>query len=113
MLVLAGWTLLNTAVAWAYIATFVAFEFWLLRALKAGGERPVAVAEAPYYFSPDEAELIRRYRFYFTYPGRAQAAASSTAPFCHYIDASWTISQSLPRGRNTRRVRPVAAGLPG
>ena len=59
--------------------TFVAFEFWLLRALKAGGEGPVAVAEAPYYFSPDEAELIRRYRFYFTYPGRAQAAASVLA----------------------------------
>jgi hypothetical protein len=76
MLVLAGWTFLNAAVAWAYIAAFVGFEFWLLRAVQAGGKGPVAVGEAPYYFSESEAELIRRYRFYFTYPDRAQAAGS-------------------------------------
>lgn len=79
MLVLAGWTFLNAGVAWAYIAAFVAFEFWLLRALKAGGTGPVAVGEAPYFFDQDEADLIRRYRFYFTYPARAKAASSVLA----------------------------------
>lgn len=79
MLVLAGWTFLNSAMAWAYIAAFVAFEFWLLRAIAAGGKGPVAVGEAPYHFTEQEAELIRRYRFYFTYPARARAASSVLA----------------------------------
>jgi hypothetical protein len=79
VLVLAGWTFLNAGAAWAYIAAFVAFEFWLLRALAAGGRAPVAVGEAPYHFSADEAELVRRYRFYFTWPARAKAASSVLA----------------------------------
>jgi hypothetical protein len=79
VLLLAGWTFLNAAVAWAYIAAFIAFEFWLLRGLAAGGREPVAVGEAPYYFSQDEADLIRRYRFYFTWPDRARAASSVLA----------------------------------
>lgn len=78
MLLLAGWTFLNAAASWAYIAAFVGFEFWLLRALKAGGRGPV-VGEAPYHFTADEADLIRRYRFYFTWPGRARAASSVLA----------------------------------
>lgn len=79
MLVIAGWTLLNAAVAWAYIAALLLFELWLLRALVAAGKGPVAAGEAPYHFAPDEAELVRRYRFYFTYPARARAASSVLA----------------------------------
>lgn len=79
MLVLAGWTFLNTGVAWLYIATFVVFEFWLLRAIRGGVQGPVAVDEPPYRFTREEADLIRRYRFYFTYPGRARAASSVLA----------------------------------
>lgn len=79
MLVLAGWSFLNATAAWAYVAAFVIFEFWLLRAMKSVGKGPVAVGEAPYHFMADEAELIRRYRFYFTYPTRAQAASSVLA----------------------------------
>jgi hypothetical protein len=79
VLVLAGWTFLNAGVAWAYIAAFVAFEFWLLRALSAGGRAPVTAGEAPYHFSADEAELVGRYRFYFTWPQRAKAASSVLA----------------------------------
>src|SRR5262249_39955186 len=78
ILVIAGWTFLNAAVAWAYIAAFVAFEFWLLRAL-AIGKGPVAAGEAPYWFSAEEAELVGRYRFYFTWPQRAKAASSVLA----------------------------------
>jgi hypothetical protein len=79
MLVLAGWTFLNVAAAWGYIAAFVVFEFWLLRAIAAAGKGPVASGEAPYHFSEDEADLIRRYRFYFTYPARARQASSVLA----------------------------------
>jgi len=79
VLLLAGWTFLNAAVAWAYIAAFVGFELWLVRALAAGGGGPVAVGETPYYFSQDEADLIRRYRFYFAWPERARAASSVLA----------------------------------
>ena len=79
ILVLAGWSFLNAAAAWAYVAAFVIFEFWLLRAMVAVGKGPVATGEAPYRFTADEAELIRRYRFYFTYPARARAASSVLA----------------------------------
>ena len=79
MLVLAGWAFLDPAMAWAYIAAFVAFEFWLLRQIAAMGKGPVAVDEPPYHFGQDEAELVRRYRFYFTYPARARAASSVLA----------------------------------
>lgn len=79
MLVIAGWTFLNVAVAWAYIAAFLLFEFWLLRGLAAAGKAPVAAGEAPYHFTTDEAELVRRYRFYFTFPARARAASSVLA----------------------------------
>lgn len=79
MLMLAGWTFLNTAVSWAYVAVLVTFELWLLRVIAAAGKGPVAVGEEPYHFTPEEAELVRRYRFYFTYPGRAQAASSVLA----------------------------------
>lgn len=79
MLVLAGWSFLNVTAAWLYVAGFVLFEFWLLRAVAAGGKAPVAVGEPPYHFSADEAELVGRYRFYFTHPQRAQAASSVLA----------------------------------
>ena len=55
------------------------FEFWLLRAMRDVGKAPVAIGEAPYHFTADEADLIQRYRFYFTYPARAQASSSVLA----------------------------------
>jgi hypothetical protein len=79
ILVLAGWSFLNATAAWAYVAAFVIFELWLLRAMVAVGKGPVAASEAPYHFTADEADLVRRYRFYFTYPARAQAASSVIA----------------------------------
>ena len=79
VLVIAGWTFLNAGVAWAYIAAFVAFEFWLLRAVAASGKGPAGAGEAPYFFTADEAEVVGRYRFYFTWPDRARAASSVLA----------------------------------
>jgi len=35
--------------------------------------------EPPYHFSEDEAELVTRYRFYFTYPALARQSASVLA----------------------------------
>jgi hypothetical protein len=77
--VTAGWTFLNATMGWLYIAAFVSFELWLLRGVAAGGKGPVAVGEPPYHFTADEAELVRRYRFYFTWPERAKAASSVLA----------------------------------
>lgn len=79
VLVLAGLAFLNSGMAWAYVALFILFEFWMLRAMKATGAGPVAVGQAPYHFSETEAELIRRYRFYFTWPGRASQASAVLA----------------------------------
>ena len=65
--------------SWAYIAAVVAFEIWLARRMASVGHLPVPVGEPPYLFSEEEAELVRRYRFYFTYPVLARSAASILA----------------------------------
>ena len=65
--------------SWAYIAAVVAFEIWLARRMAAVGRLRVPVGEPPYLFSEEEAELVGRYRFYFTYPGLARNVASILA----------------------------------
>jgi len=80
MLFLAGLAALwPHPMAWVYVVAFMAFEFWLLRRLKAAGEGAAAVGEPPYHFTQEEAELIGRYRFYFTYPAIARGASSTLA----------------------------------
>ncbi|TAK83286.1 MAG: hypothetical protein EPO20_18435 [Betaproteobacteria bacterium] len=80
MLILAGWAALKPApMAWVYIAAVMAFEAWLLRRMRAEERGPVAVGEPPYRFTAEEAELIGRYRFYFTYPALAAQAGSVLA----------------------------------
>jgi hypothetical protein len=80
ILLLAGFAALYPRVmAWAYVAAFMAFELWLLRRMAAAGKGPVAVDEPPYRFSAEEAELVTRYRFYFTYPVVAREASSVLA----------------------------------
>jgi hypothetical protein len=78
-LLLAGLTFLYGALAWLYIAAVALFELWLARRISAVGRDPVAAGEPPYNFSPEEAELVGRYRFHFTYPGVARQAASVLA----------------------------------
>ena len=65
--------------SWAYIAAVVAFEIWLARRMASVGRLRVPVGEPPYLFSEEEAELVGRYRFYFTYPGLARNVASILA----------------------------------
>ncbi len=65
--------------SWLYVLSFMVFEFWLLRRMRAAGAAPVQAQEPPYHFNETEAALISRYRYYFTYPAEARAAASMLA----------------------------------
>lgn len=79
LLILAGLTLLNTPVAWVYIGAVAVFEFWLRRRIGSVGDAPVPANEPPYLFTRDEAELVGRYRFYFTWPEIARQCGSMLA----------------------------------
>jgi hypothetical protein len=65
--------------AWVYIVLVAAFEFWLTRRIRAAGLSAVTPLEAPYHFSAEEADLVGRYRFYFTYPKAARDCSSVLA----------------------------------
>jgi hypothetical protein len=78
--VLAGWAALKPLpMAWVYIAFVAAFELWLARRIVQAGADAVSVGEPPYRFDAEEAALVSRYRFYFTYPVLAQGASSVLA----------------------------------
>lgn len=79
VLLLCGFTFLRSEVSWAYLAVMAVFEIWLMRRIASAGKGPVAVDQPPYRFSAEEAELVSRYRFYFTYPGVAREASSVLA----------------------------------
>src|SRR5207302_94354 len=80
VLLLAGWAALNPApMSWAYIAVVIAFEAWLALRMIRLPRNPVPPGEPPYHFSADEARLVGRYRFYFTYPALARESASVLA----------------------------------
>ena len=77
---LAGWAALTPRpMAWMYIGAVALFEFWLVRRIAALGKDPVAVGAPPYHFTDEEARLVQRHRFYFTYPAVANAASSVLA----------------------------------
>ena len=65
--------------AWVYLAAAIAFEFWLARRIASAGAAPALAGEPPYGFSEEEARLVGRYRFYFTYPGIARDASAILA----------------------------------
>jgi hypothetical protein len=81
MLILAGLAALAPqSKAGPYSGADVGFEHWLRRRMKAGvGRGPVPREEPPYHFGENEAELVERYRFYFTFPAIARDAASTLA----------------------------------
>jgi hypothetical protein len=79
VLLLGGWTFLETSVAWAYLAAAVAFETWLLGKMSALGRHPAAAGEPPYHFSEGEARLVGRYRYFFSQTGKARQASSVLA----------------------------------
>jgi uncharacterized membrane protein len=80
ILLLAGWAALTPRpMAWLYIGAVALFEFWLVRRFAALGRDPVPALAPPYRFTEEEALLVGRYRFYFTYPALANAASSVLA----------------------------------
>ena len=77
MLLLAGFAALTPLpMAWVYVAVVAVFEYWLYRRLREVGDEPVPVGMAPYHFTADEARVVRRFRFYFTYPALARDCSS-------------------------------------
>ncbi len=124
MLSLAGLAALYPQpMAWVYVVAFMLFEFWLLRRLNRGGRTPAAIGEPPYHFTEEEAALIGRYRFYFTYPPLARTAASTLAALglSALILSPWLVFRQvlvpafliavnlLAVGSLTKRVAPVMA----
>lgn len=119
---LAGLAALYPApMAWAYVVGFMAFEFWLLLRLNRAERRPIAEGEAPYFFTPEEATLIARYRFYFIFPGLAREAASVLAAIglSALVLSPWLVFRQeiipaaliglnlIPVGSLTKRLSPV------
>ncbi len=122
MLFLAGLgALFPATLSWAYVLAFMAFEFWLLRRMRSAGSGPVPVQESPYLFNETEAALVGRYRYYFTYPAEARAAASVLAalgltalvlsPWFVYrqqfVQAALVMVNLIAVANLTRRLSPV------
>ena len=122
MLFLAGIAALYPSpMAWAYVLAFMGFEFWLLRRLKHAERRTIPVNEAPYFFTPEEAALIARFRFYFIFPAVAREAASVLAAIglSALVLSPWLVFRGallpaalaavnlLAVGTLTRRLSPV------
>jgi len=77
VILLAGFAaLFPRIVSWVYVVAVMGFELWLARQMGGITKAPVPVDEPPYRFSAEEAELVGRYRFYFTYPVIAKDASS-------------------------------------
>ena len=80
VLLFAGWAALSPEpMAWIYIGMVALFELWLLRRVTRVGAAVVAPGEPPYHFTDEEAALVQRYRFYFTYPALARDCSSVLA----------------------------------
>lgn len=79
VLLFTGWSFLDAAVSWAYIGVVGVFEAWLAQRIVAVGRRPVASNQPPYGFSEEEARLVGRYRFYFTWPEVARQSSNVLA----------------------------------
>lgn len=124
MLMLAGWAALEPRpMSWVYMAAVAAFQLWLAQRMAALNARPVAVEEPPYRFTAEEAALVARYRFYFTYPVSATQAGSvlaaiglSSAVLGLWLSYRQAFVEGAALGLNlfavgwfTRRVAPVHA----
>ena len=124
MLVLAGLAALNPhSVSWAYIAAVYGFDLWLLFRLRSLAQVPVSVDQPPYRFTEEEAQLVERYRYYFTFPESARHVASmlSAIGLASVVLALWLTFRSAPVqgaiiglnlfavGWFTKRVAPVYA----
>jgi hypothetical protein len=123
VLALAGFAALHPGtIAWLYVAAVAAFEAWLFGIMRSATGAP-APGEAPYHFTEDEARLVARYPFYFTFPGISKHASSVLAAIgitslllgpwlayrTAYVQAALAALNLLPVGWLTRRVAPLLA----
>src|SRR5262249_29258267 len=74
VLLLAGFSFLKADMAWVYLAGVLAFEVWLASRMAALGRHPAEPGQ-PYYFPPDEAQLVGRFRYFFTETTKARQVA--------------------------------------
>jgi len=123
VLLLAGFTMLNTEVVWGYLLAAAAFEAWLGWRVAAAGRAPVTPNQPPYFFSGEEARLVGRYRFYYTWPGVAHQScnvlsalgltALVLAPWLTYkgafLPAALAGLNLFPVAHFTRRLAPLMA----
>lgn len=79
VLLLAGFSFLKADMAWAYLAGVLGFEVWLGAKMVALGRKPATVGEPPYHFTAEEAQLVGRFRYFFTETGKARQLASMLA----------------------------------
>jgi len=124
VLLLAGFAALRPDfMPWAYLALALGFELWLSLRIKSVGSAAVAPGEPPYAFDEEEAALVGRFRFYFTYPEVARHASSTLAatglsaivlaPWLifklHFVSAALVGLNLLLIAKLTRVVAPVLA----
>ena len=77
ILILGGWAFLEPqTISWLDVAACAVIEFWLLRRVRSAGRGAPEAGQPPYHFTDEEAQLVGRYRFYFTYPAVARDASS-------------------------------------
>jgi hypothetical protein len=122
VLALAGFAALHPmSLAWLYVGAVAAFEAWLFGIVRSAGGTRVAAGEPPYGFTEDEARLVERYPFYFTFPGIARHASSVLAAIgltsivlapwltyrMAYAPAALAALNLLGVGWLTRRVAPL------
>jgi hypothetical protein len=122
VLILAGFAALHPAsIAWVYFAAVLAFEGWLFGIVRSVGGRVVRPGEKPYEFSEEEARLVERYPFYFTFPGIAKHSSSVLAAIglsslllapwmtfrIAYLPALLAAANLLPVAWLTRRIAPL------
>jgi hypothetical protein len=124
VLILAAFAALKPAtMAWVYFAAVLGFEGWLFGIVRSVGRRAVRAGEPPYEFSEEEARLVERYPFYFTFPGIAKHSSSVLAAIglsslllapwmtfrMAYVAAAIAAANLLPVAWLTRRVAPLMA----
>jgi hypothetical protein len=124
MLILAGLAAINPqSMSWVYIAAVYALDLWLFWRMRTLARAPVSVEKPPYGFTAEEAQLVERYRYYFTFPASAAQVASmlSAIGLGSVVLALWLTYQQAPVqgaiigvnlfavGWFTKRVAPVYA----
>ena len=124
VLILAGWAALEPRpMSWLFMAAVAAFELWLAQRMAALNTGPVEADAPPYRFTQEEAGLVARYRFYFTYPVTAAQAGSvlaaiglSSVLLALWLTFKGALAEGAAIGLNlfavgwfTRRVAPVYA----